>query len=727
MTDSPIEVSHRPFAAYTGFIQPGSRGARALDVAICTFGILALELALIRWTGGQIRIVAYFANLILLAAFLGMGLGVVLGRRRPQLVHAALPALAVLSAILAFSELLHLVNVKFPDLSIYLWSGEKKPDTLWQFLAVTALVAAIFWAVTAVVALAAAPLGRLFDELPPLHAYTADIAGSLVGIIAFTFVSALGGPPWQWMALGVLPILRFSRKPLSLISAVAILGLAWYSARGALYSPYNRIELAPTSAPYSADAPMRRDWTLSVNRDYHQRIGNYSRARIGADTLGNSIPGLYQAIYDLPFRLVPGGSAGLVVGAGTGNDVAGALRIGYKSVTAVEIDPMILDLGLWLHPENPYSDPRVQAVNDDARAYFERNPDAKFDVIAYGLLDSHAMFSAMSSLRLDNYIYTVEGIRAGWKHVRDGGVLTISFSTFAGPWIQQRLIRTIHEATGIVPMLVQHRMDYGTSFIVSSRPIERQLVPPVLRVVVETPTIDESIRMPTDDWPFLYIRPGTFPFGYLTVLAIIGITAVVTIRRAYGTKGDQANGRSGDRGFDWPMFLMGAGFMLLETRMVTALSLLFGSTWIVNAFVFGGVLVMVLLANLFVSRRPPASVGRWFIPLLATVVLSWTVGAGALSVFGVTMRGVLGGVLFALPIGFAGIIVATLLARSRTPALALGSNLMGAVLGGILEYSSMFLGLRFVGILSLACYVGAFLALRGSREPEPAGMEKVSR
>lgn len=285
-------------------------------------------------------------------------------------------------------------------------------------------------------------------------------------------------------------------------------------------------------------------------------------------------------------------------------------------------------------------------------------------------------------------------------------MLASSFSTFAGPWIEQRLLRTMREATGLTPMLIRHNMDFGASFIVA-RSIDPDRVPPLLRTeVVRQPAIDESVRMPTDDWPFLYIRPGTVPYGYLTVLLIIGITATLAIRRVYA-------GAAGGR-LDWPMFLMGAGFMLLETRMVTALSLLFGSTWIVNACVFGGVLVMVLLANLWVSRRPPASFERWFIPLFASVVVTWSVGAGVLNAFDITLRGIMGGVLFALPIGFAGIIVATLLARSATPAMALGSNLIGAVLGGILEYSSMFLGLKFVVILALLCYVGAFVSLRRS-------------
>ena len=686
-----------------------NRPGRAFDVGLCTFAILALELGLIRWIGGQIRIVAYFANLILLAAFLGMGLGLALGRRRPALVHGALPALAVLAAVLAFAEPLRLMHVSFPDPSIFLWGGDADPTSLWNFLAVTMLVVAIFWAVAAIFAFVASPLGKLFDQLPALRAYTADIAGSLAGIIAVTLVSAAGASPWQWMALGVLPVLWFSRTPISLASAFATLLLAGLSGRDAFFSPYNRIDIDPLGAGVGVGDPLRRDWELSVNRDYHQRVLDLSNKRVQAAASDPTSRVWYrQAVYELPFRLRPNGKSGLIVGAGTGNDVAAGLRVGYTSVTAVEIDPTILQLGRALHPENPYANPGVHIVNDDARAYFEHSPDAKFDVVAYGLVDSHTMFSAMSSLRLDNYVYTVEGIRAGWRHVRDDGLLAISFSTYAGPWIEQRLLGTIREATGLPPMLVRHGMNYGAAFVVA-RSIDPALIPePLQKNTVLRPAIGESVRMPTDDWPFLYLRPGTVPYGYLTVLLIIAITATLAIRRVYARGASAAAGS-----FDLPMFLMGAGFMLLETRMVTQLSLLFGSTWIVNACVFGGVLVMVLLANLWVSRYLPSSLGRWFVPLFVSIVVTWSVGAGALNAFDITVRGIMGGVLFALPIGFAGIIVATLLMRSPAPAIALGSNLLGAVLGGILEYSSMFFGLKFVAILALLCYVGAYVSLRG--------------
>src|SRR5258708_23770958 len=92
-------------------------------IALTTFGILALELALIRWTSSQIRIFAYFNNLVLIGAFLGMGLGVALGRRYPGLVHWVLPALLALALPLGFAEELGIVQLSFPDTAVSLWGA----------------------------------------------------------------------------------------------------------------------------------------------------------------------------------------------------------------------------------------------------------------------------------------------------------------------------------------------------------------------------------------------------------------------------------------------------------------------------------------------------------------------------------------------------------------------------------------------------------------------------
>src|SRR5205085_4132812 len=71
----------------------------------------------------------------------------------------------------------------------------------------------------------------------------------------------------------------------------------------------------------------------------------------------------------------------LVVGAGTGNDVAAALRAGATEVDAVDIDPAVVALGRRHHPEHPYDDARVRVIVDDARAAFRRLPARHYDVV----------------------------------------------------------------------------------------------------------------------------------------------------------------------------------------------------------------------------------------------------------------------------------------------------------------------------------------------------------
>ena len=79
------------------------------------------------------------------------------------------------------------------------------------------------------------------------------------------------------------------------------------------------------------------------------------------------------------------------------------------------------------HPERPYDDPRVNLSINDARNFF-RTADQKYDLIVYGVLDSHTALSHASNLRVDSYVYTREGIAEAFKLLKPDGVLSISFT-----------------------------------------------------------------------------------------------------------------------------------------------------------------------------------------------------------------------------------------------------------------------------------------------------------
>lgn len=671
-------------------------------IGLTTFGILALELALIRWTSSQVRVFAYFNNMVLIAAFLGMGLGVALGRRHPGLVHLVLPIMLLLAVPLAFSESWGLVHLVFPDQSISLWGGERLAADPLVFARNLAIFLGLLLGVVLVFVCAGAPLGCLFQRLPVLQAYQWDLAGSLLGILAFTATSWLEAGPGVWLALGCLPFAWLTRRWWAAGLAVVIIGLGQYSVQGALFSPYNRIALVRHDA---------HTLELQVNRDFHQYLHDFSAARMADPRLGDAYRAYLtqlRELYDLPFVLNPLRGTALVVGAGTGNDVQAALRQGYQHVTSVDIDRRIIELGRQLHPERPYDRPDVRTVVDDARSFFNREVAQTFDVVCYGLLDSHAMSSAMSTLRLDNYVYTEEGIRAAWQRVGPGGHLSLAISCNAGRWFFERLYWTVAHATGREPIALHSTLHHDTvTFIVPREGVVLSAVELARRNQIQPLMAGDRILRPTDDWPFLYIRPGVFPWGYVIVLGVILLVAVTAVPRAFGFRLAGGGAR-----LDWPLFFMGAAFLLIETRGVTAMSLLFGSTWVVNAAIFSGILGMVLLANLVVKRQAWRDPRPWFWALFLTVALLYLLPVAWLQTLPMVLRGVLAGAVTGLPVGIAGIIVSILLARSAQPAAALGANLLGAVLGGCLEYFSMLGGLRSTALLALLLYLVAYFLLR---------------
>jgi hypothetical protein len=289
--------------------------------------------------------------------------------------------------------------------------------------------------------------------------------------------------------------------------------------------------------------------------------------------------------------------------------------------------------------------------------------------------------------------------------VRPGGVLTLAFSTYPGDWISDRLYATIWDASGVQPVIVPMPLHFGRMFIVgkdiSPSALSQRIPFPKVKPTAEA----EYIRVPTDDWPFLYIRPHTFPLGYIAVIG--GLLVIGTIGALVVFGKEIASER-----FDAPLFLMGAAFLLIETRGVVDLSLLFGSTWIVNSAVFAGILLMAYLANLFVSSRRPNRVMPFFIALIVSLLLNYFVRPGVLLNLSLPMRGAVGGLLNALPVFFAGIIFSTLFAQSRHPSASFGSNLLGAVVGGCLEYLSMFIGLKSLVLVALSLYLVVLLLVR---------------
>jgi hypothetical protein len=213
-----------------------------------------------------------------------------------------------------------------------------------------------------------------------------------------------------------------------------------------------------------------------------------------------------------------------------------------------------------------------------------------------------------------------------------------------------------------------------------------------------------------DDWPFLYQNPHSFPFVYLGSLLLVLIAGGYLVRVAVG----QATGSTRTR-LDWTMFFMGSAFLLVETKNLSQLSLLFGATWITNAVVFSSIFVMAIAANLIVTRWSTPRLPVLFAFLWVALLLSYFVPFSALTELAPLARGVIGGAVTALPVLFSSLIFAKMFQETGDAANALGSNILGGLFGGALEALSIFLGIKAMALLAIAVYGAAALAYRGGQ------------
>jgi len=384
----------------------------------------------------------------------------------------------------------------------------------------------------------------------------------------------------------------------------------------------------------------------------------------------------------------------LVVGSGGGVDVEAALLSGAERIDAVEVDPVVIDLGRQYNASQSYKDPRVSIHNTDARGFFKQTRKS-YDMVVFGFLDSQGLFSQMSSIRIDGYIYTRESFREAFGLLRHGGLLSISFFSAGKTWLIDRLVSMVTSATGTRPLI--YYQPTGQIIILAGKGFTPKLPDQFVsykRVEVAPTGTPEAL----DDWPYLYLRGRLIPFDYLETIGVLVLVSVLFVFLA----SDRTR-----KGVDLHFFFLGAGFLLLETKSITSISLYFGATWVVSTIVILGVLLMVFLANL-VAPRVDRLIKALYLPLIASIaclyffptqnVLSWTF----------PMRLVFSLVVIPLPIFFAGLIFSSTFRESKDPSFSFGSNLLGGVIGGVAEYLGMITGTQALLLLVLLFYMASF-------------------
>ena len=667
-----------------------------LRLSLASFASLFLELLLIRWVPSVIRIVAYYGNLMLMSSFLGLGCGVLLARRRLDLYKWFPPALLFLTLFL---------------LAIREVSFQQGPDEL-RFLfksgvSTTTLPVALIFIFNGLLFV---PLGGLigtyFQEMPPLEAYSWDLGGAITGTALFGLFSYFWFSPVFGFVIAMAAYLVYCRGRRQLfVTAVFFLitfGVVSVSSdRSALWSPYSHLTVKgietdgkqvavlvpPENLNTMQDPP---SYIIQVNHDFYMRNGTIDGRRYTKPS--RDVMNLAEQ-YGIPHLIRPGAKEVLVVGSGGGVDVEAALLSGAERIDAVEIDPAIIELGHRYNASQSYKDRRVFVQNTDARAFFKQTRRS-YDMVVFGFLDSQGLFSQMSNIRLDGYVYTQESFREVFGLLREGGLLSISFFSAGKIWLVDRLVTMVASATGTRPLI--YIQPTGQVIVLAGKgfiPQGPSQFNSFRHVELRSAGTPEAL----DDWPYLYLRGRLIPFDYSIT---IGVLLVISLLFIFFTSNPKS------KGIDLHFFCLGGGFLLLETKSITTISLYFGTTWFVSMIVILGVLIMVLLANLVASRINFTSAGL-YIPLIASIAFLYFFPAQRVLSWPFLMRLLFSLVVIPLPIFFAGLIFSSTFRESRDPGFSFGSNLLGAMVGGFAEYLGMITGTNALLLLVLLFYLAS--------------------
>jgi SAM-dependent methyltransferase len=725
--------------------RPRPGGLRAPgELFVISFLVLFLELACIRWFASIVIFLTFFTNIVLMGCFLGVSVGCLAAGRRVSLIHLLVPVMiAAAGSACAFlwlyssstQVMIDVGSQQSPQL-IYFGTDARVKDPSKWVVPIELLAGGFFVFIALFFVGLGQEMGRRFAVIQDrLAAYTADILGSLTGIAAFGVLSYLWVPAWVWFAIVLAVALAFipRRRALHALGAIAAAGLIALAdwPRDAM-----GVETEVTWSPYYQVLYKPRYGSIDVNHIGHQ----------GMLELRRSGPA-----YRLPHRLAREAGAApfadvLIIGAGSGNDVAAALAMGAGHVDAVEIDPVINGLGRLHHPDRPFSDPRVTIHLDDGRGFLRRT-DKKYDLVCYALVDSLTLHSSYSSVRLESFLFTEQALRDVKARLKPGGVFAM-YNFYRQGWVVGRLVRLAESVFGGRPLVfsmphqdviapdddqrdritlllagngdttivdaIRAKFDAegplwlrnGEGSHVRGGQVEPSGGGPLLEIAPARVQLAGTGSLPTDDSPFLYLREPMIPALSLRGIAIVAALSLAMLLAFAPVRRARPDGR---------MFFLGAGFMLLETKGVVHMALLFGATWLVNSIVFFAILTMILLANLYVTIARPARLAPYYVLLLAALALNAAVPMGVfLGLPGVSKIVASCAVVY-LPVFFAGVIFATAFRSSARPDVDFGSNIGGIILGGLSEYLSLIVGFHHLLWVAIGYYALSWLLGRRAK------------
>jgi len=640
------------------------------ELAAFSAAALYFELAIIRFTASEVLYLGYFSNFILIASFVGLGLGFLSAGKQAKFDQYLPFVLLFLFALVLVSKFD--VEILKNHFGLFFFGNVSGRAGLPGAF----LLAILFLATVMFFLCIGKRIALAFARFSPLQAYTYDIAGSLLGILIFSLQCYVATGPYVWvMTGGMLLIVAYlvAQDEIARASAVYIfiatvcVLILLSSAQSGVYtiwSAYQKLEVIKDRK----EAPA----AIFANGILHQFMSPAVVAK--------------QSYYAYPYRLMQESGLRydhvLVIGAGSGTDVAVALQYGAKEVDAVEIDSRIIDIGKKFHPDHPYADKRVNFHVADGRQFLETT-DKHFDLVVFALPDSLMRLSAMNSVRLESFLFTREAFTSVKNHLNEHGVF-VMYNQYRWPWLVNKIATALAESFGKPPRIYTE----GVTTVLA-----------IGSDIGSDAYSKEGFKgLPTDDWPFVYMQePGVhwLYIGMIGVFLLVSVIGVCFVAPP-GTLGQP----------HYPFFFMGMAFLLLETKSLSFFSLLFGTTWLVNSVAFSGILLSVLMANLLIQHTSIQRRAPLFVCLMLCLFAAYALPPSLfLHIDSTILRYCSGILIMFLPIFFANLIFSREFKDAEESTRAFGWNLLGAVAGGGLEYLSLIIGFRNLLWIVAFCYL----------------------
>ena len=681
-----------------------------LNVILAAGLSLFLELSIIRIHSSYLHFFSFFKNISLLSCFLGLGVGYALKKYKIYSLNWIFPLLTLQIIMLYFLNQTPVSNILINPIAERLTMGQDTARGFIHLLMIYGFVVFIFL----FNAMCFIPIGHLISKLmsniESLTAYGLNLIGSFFGIILFIILSFLLTPPIIWISCSFILFLIILRKNIQnyffsiicVFSLIIVLSLDLKDKKETIYSPYQNITVERLKSPLN---PV----ILQTSHLFYQAMLNLSEKGTFNNTQQRegSIFGAHvnvkheREFYNLPYLIkknLP--DSILIVGSGSGNDVAAANRFDIKNIDAVEIDPIIADLGFKYHPESPYGNKNVNLEIDDARTFI-KNSKNQYDIIVYGLLDSQSNLSSKGGIRLDSYVYTVEALAEAKDKLKNDGYIFISFFVQT-PEIGYKIFKMLEKSFGVKPTVLKSKTNDRYIFIAAKDNAEIQTDKLEYFKINDDFNKENTydIDLSTDDWPFLYMPSKVYPFSYLSIIIILSFSSIYFLNKLIKIRTNN---------FSISCFFLGAGFMLVETKGITEIAKIYGSTWIVVSVVIAAVLLMSFISNLIVMKKIKISLLLTYTLLLVSLIFGYYLFTKSSVLMSSDINKIIMPIILTLPILFSGIAFSKELLKLQSISQALSSNILGAMLGGFLEYNSMYFGFSNLYVLAGIIYVSAFV------------------